>query len=180
MPRLSRRGSVLQGLCLIQSQMPSISFYRCEFIHYRPTNLMNCNIVNQIWNGQFFERTTLAKLGLRVQLGHSQNSRCLNPRPATGNEFVVTHSNGVHVIALDFCACETAPSVVSQLLRSRLFPATARFPRSAATFHVLQEFQILSFESKVSAFEFYNALARLTNNIMSPPSVSIGFVGIAH
>ncbi|KAG2056686.1 hypothetical protein BDR06DRAFT_1005976 [Suillus hirtellus] len=37
-------------------------------------------------------------------------------------------------------------------------------PKMAATFCLLEEFHILSFESKVSAYEFYNALTRRTNN----------------
>ena len=125
----------------------------------------------QKWNGDFFEHVTLKDLGLRIQLGHALGVRCLNPRPATGNEFTVVHSNGIHSVALDFCACETAPGRIAQLLRSRLFPATAISPRAAATFHVLQHFQVLSFESKVSAFEYYNTLSQLTDNIISPPPV---------
>jgi len=34
----------------------------------------------------------------------------------------------------------------------------------AATFYVLETFQMLSFMSKVSAFKFYQALARRTDN----------------
>jgi hypothetical protein len=38
-------------------------------------------------------------------------------------------------------------------------------PKSAATFRVMKFFQILSFESKCSGYEFYNALARYTDNV---------------
>ncbi|KAG2107820.1 hypothetical protein DEU56DRAFT_920537 [Suillus clintonianus] len=51
-----------------------------------------------------------------------------------------------------------------QLLRMRWYPATVSEPRTAATFTVLQHFHILSFESKVSAYEFYQSLARRTDN----------------
>jgi hypothetical protein len=91
----------------------------------------------QKWNGNFFECVNLKNIGLRIQLGHAPGVRCLNPRPATGKDFTVLHTNGIHSVAVDFCACETAPEVVAQLLRSCLFPATTKSPRSAATFHVL-------------------------------------------
>ena len=126
----------------------------------------------QKWNGSFFEPTTLRHLGLRIQLGHGTNSHCRNPQTARGNGFVVIHTNGIHVVSLDFCACETAPSLIEQLLRSRLFPCRSKSPRSAATFQVLRNFQLISFESKITAFEFYNALSRLTSNAVSPPPVS--------
>jgi hypothetical protein len=37
-------------------------------------------------------------------------------------------------------------------------------PRTAATFCILRQFHILSFKSKVSAYEFYHSLVHLTNN----------------
>jgi hypothetical protein len=125
----------------------------------------------QKWNGDFFEHTTLKTLGLRIQLGHVSTEHCINPQTAIQDEFIVIDANGIHSVALDFCACETAPATVAQLLRMQLFPATAKSPRSAATFRVLRQFQILSFESKVSAFEFYYSLSRNTNNIDVRPSV---------
>jgi hypothetical protein len=118
---------------------------------------------------------TLKDLGLRIQLGHPVGIHCVNPQKSAGDDFTVIDSNGVHSVALDYCACETAPSAIAQLLRKQLFPATTKFPRTAATFGVLRRFQILSFESKVSVFEFYNALSRTTNNLTSPPPVSHHF-----
>ncbi|KAG2063202.1 hypothetical protein BDR04DRAFT_1038893, partial [Suillus decipiens] len=44
------------------------------------------------------------------------------------------------------------------------FPSTTANPKSAATFHVLDEFPLLSFESKVSTYEFYSALMRASDN----------------
>lgn len=60
---------------------------------------------------------------------------------------------------------------MTQLLRARLYPATISQPKTAATFDVLKTFQLLSFMSKVSAYEFYHSLARLTDNTgtISPP-----------
>jgi CxC2 like cysteine cluster associated with KDZ transposases len=72
--------------------------------------------------------------------------------------------NGIHEIGLDFCDCDRAQAHHLQILQFRWFPATVINPRTAATRRVLKHFQILSFESKVSGFEFYHSLARETDN----------------
>ncbi|KAG1902460.1 uncharacterized protein F5891DRAFT_978759 [Suillus fuscotomentosus] len=87
-----------------------------------------------------------------------------NPTPPLNDDFVIVDVNGVHAIALDFCGCQTAQLHVTQLLQVRLFPATTIKPKTATTFRVLEYFQILSFKSKVSALEFYQTVARLTDN----------------
>ncbi|KAG2096706.1 uncharacterized protein F5147DRAFT_747542 [Suillus discolor] len=48
--------------------------------------------------------------------------------------------------------------------RSCLFPTTTVRPKTAATFRALEYFQILSFESKSSALEFYHTIVHLTDN----------------
>lgn len=103
-------------------------------------------------------------LGLRVQLGHPVGQRCILPQQVSKDEFVLIDTNGIHELGLDFCGCETSNSHVRQLLRHGWFPSTATDPRTAATFRLLRHFQILSFESKASAYEFYHSLVRLTDN----------------
>jgi hypothetical protein len=117
-----------------------------------------------MWNNSFFQRTTLKQMGLRVQLGHHPGEKCYNPQPSSGNDFVIIDVHGVHEIALDFCGCASAQIRYKQLLRTRWYPATTSDPRTAATFTLLEHFHILSFESKVSAYEFYHSLARRNNN----------------
>ena len=82
-------------------------------------------------------------LGLNVQLGHPVGERCCRPQGVTKGEFVVIHSNGIHVINLAFCGCETAETYSRQLLRYHWLPATDDRPRTAATFQVLEEFHLL-------------------------------------
>lgn len=123
----------------------------------------------QEWNGQFYEKVTLKSLGLRIQLGHPIGEACSNPR--TTETFVVLDANGIHEVGLDFCNCAQAQERIVQLLRFRLFPATVSEPNTAATFRMLKRFQLLSFMSKISAFEFYQTLVRLTDNTgtLTPP-----------
>jgi len=89
---------------------------------------------------------------------------CSNPRKVAGNDFTVVHSNGIHSLSLDFCGCEAAVPSAVQLLCRFWFPSTGTYPRTAATIRVLNRFHLLAFEAKCSPYEYYNSLARLTDN----------------
>lgn len=118
----------------------------------------------QVWTGKYFQRTALRDLGLRVQLGHPVGRACCNPSPAFDDEFMLLDINGIHRIVLNFCNCESAQAHAIQLLRVCWYPATTTDPRTAATFRLLDHFQMYTFESKGSAFEYYQALSRLSDN----------------
>ncbi|KAJ7114174.1 hypothetical protein C8R43DRAFT_1091380 [Mycena crocata] len=118
----------------------------------------------KVWTGMFFEKKTLKQLGLRIQLGHwHRDRRCPVPERAPGDDFVIVDDHAVHEVSLDFCGCGGG-SHTQQLLRAGLLPATSQSPRTASTFSVLRRFSLLSFESKISAYEFYHSLARETDN----------------
>src|SRR5580704_15157290 len=101
-------------------------------------------------------------MGLRIQLGHPVGKSCANPAPSPNGDFTILDDNGIHSVALDFCNCESAEIRTTQLLRSRLFPATSLNPRKASTFSLMKHFQLQHFEGKVSAWEYYHALSRAT------------------
>ncbi|KAG2152984.1 uncharacterized protein EDB93DRAFT_1239811 [Suillus bovinus] len=107
------------------------------------------------WDDRYFHPMTLKQLGLHIQLGHSA---------AFDDDFTVIDVHGIHEVALDFCDCEYASSHYKQILRARWFPATSTDPQTAAPFTVLKHFYLLSFESKVSAFEFYHCVACRSDN----------------
>ncbi|KAJ7078754.1 hypothetical protein C8R43DRAFT_910296, partial [Mycena crocata] len=114
----------------------------------------------QHWNSVFFERKTLANLEMRVQLGHRVDRQpCVLPQCAPGDDFVIIDEHGVHKVLLDFCGCGRCGRRTKQLMLARLYPATVVSPRTAATFNVLDRFELLAFESKCSAYEFYHSLA---------------------
>ncbi|KAJ3510330.1 hypothetical protein NMY22_g16006 [Coprinellus aureogranulatus] len=117
------------------------------------------------WNGTFFKRTTLKSLGLRIQLGHPPGHTCDIPEKAWNDDFVIIDRDMIHSVGLDFCNCGyTSKSPVEQLLERRLYPATIVNPKTAATFRALEMFEILQYESKLSPYEFYKAVSRLTDN----------------
>jgi hypothetical protein len=89
---------------------------------------------------------------------------CINPEPAFGDKFVVIDINGIHQVGLDYCSCTIALGRVDQILQARWYPATTVNPQCAATFNVLEYFQLLTFESKASVFQYYHSLDRRTDN----------------
>ncbi|KAJ7236499.1 hypothetical protein C8J57DRAFT_1247744 [Mycena rebaudengoi] len=120
----------------------------------------------------FFVRNDISSLGHVIQLGHGGKS-CPNP---TGERiFTVVNGNGVHSTRLAFCGCqEQPPNKIKQLMRSRLFPATTKEPRTAFAFSVLKEFSLHNLESKKAAYDYLGALLRLTDNAFIA-DVPIGF-----
>ncbi|KAI0038982.1 hypothetical protein FA95DRAFT_1585382 [Auriscalpium vulgare] len=117
------------------------------------------------WNGSFFARTSLASLGLRVQLNHPPGTKCGVREPARG-EFTVIHTNGIHKINLDFCGCGRASGIErrQQLLRASWWPATTIEPSTAATFAALEKFHLLSLTGKLTGYDAYRALEYETDN----------------
>ncbi|KAF9545568.1 hypothetical protein CPC08DRAFT_769836 [Agrocybe pediades] len=134
----------------------------CEecMVHIHKTNPLHSI---QKWNGTYFEKVSLKEMGLIIQLGHGEFEFCPIPVKASKSNFVIVDSDGIHSVALYYCGCNPIPKY-TQLLRARLFPSTVVDPQTAVTFRVLETFQMLSFNSKISAYEFYNSLARRTDN----------------
>ncbi|KAL7280499.1 hypothetical protein ACG7TL_005431 [Trametes sanguinea] len=130
-----------------------------------------CGLVtDQHWKDCHFTCVTLKSLGLQLQLGHGIGEKCLNPIPAPANDFTLLDVTGIHELAVNFCGCESARSHHIQVLGARWFPATSVNPKTAATFLMLENFQLLSLQSKVSGWEYYLTLARRADNTgVAPP-----------
>lgn len=120
----------------------------------------------QKWNGRCFEDVSLALLGLRLQLGHAEGETCAAPQ--AGNvDFSVVHVNGLHAVAVDFCNCKPAASAIphrEQLLQRGLLPATIRDPQTCCTFEVLNQFQLVTLQGKLTGYDYYTSLERMTDN----------------
>ena len=126
----------------------------------------------QKWNGKFFERVTLKQLGLVVQVGHG-DMLCYCPERGHTN-FLVIDINGIHPVSVNFCGCEQRTSHRQQLLRCAWYPSTVHNPRTACTRRVLDHFLRLTWSSKVSAYEYYHTLERLTDNTgINVPTVRV-------
>ncbi|KAK0493265.1 hypothetical protein EDD18DRAFT_1310625 [Armillaria luteobubalina] len=120
------------------------------------------------WTGSYFTKITLGALGLVIQLGHQLGDTC--SLPTVVKSFVIIDVDGIFMVQMGFCDCMQATERHRQLLQSCLWPATTIYPQTAATFRILHLFQVLSFMSKISIYEFYHTLARLADNMgMHPP-----------
>ncbi|KAJ7321807.1 hypothetical protein DFH08DRAFT_818177 [Mycena albidolilacea] len=137
--------------------------YRCRCIVNRHITRPLCRI--ECWNGTFFDKRELRHLGLRVQLCHSDNQPCPRARPGR-SKFVVVAPNGFHHVAIDFCKCRLGGSKHKweQLLSYGWYPATPDDPQSTITISALKLFHAVSLQGKTTAYHFFNALAKITDN----------------
>ena len=118
------------------------------------------------WNGRFFERVALRDLGLIIQLGHLGGDRCLGPVPAP-RDFVVIHTNGLHPANIQYCQCSKSylsGTRLQQLLRMKLYPSTIADPTTCCTFDTLKTFHTITLQSKITVFDYYSSLEKLTDN----------------
>ncbi|KAJ7225301.1 hypothetical protein GGX14DRAFT_556103 [Mycena pura] len=110
------------------------------------------------WEAGYFQPCSLISIdpSLRFQLGHPPHEDCdfrVGPR-----KLVVLDNNGIHELAVDFCGCIGAPSIVAQLLNIGWFPATVKELETCATLSLLRRFHVLNLQARVTAYDFYNAL----------------------
>ncbi|KAJ6592936.1 hypothetical protein B0H19DRAFT_919522, partial [Mycena capillaripes] len=174
--RLEGRGSVTHDFCPACPKKPAANpSYRCMDCLFPDLVCESCCLTNhedrpldriERWTGTFFERVSLKEMGLRVQLGHSGYQKCGAPFPGH-DKFMVLHSNGLHEVAVDFCRCANrfaAGEHRQQLLRMSWYPATHAEPQTAATFRVLEMFHIMMLQGKVTTYDFYFGLEKMTDN----------------
>ncbi|KAK7051166.1 hypothetical protein VNI00_004666 [Paramarasmius palmivorus] len=117
---------------------------------FRPLDMI------QKWNGRFFEHVSLHSLGLIVQLGHPDGGSCVGPISSPSN-FTVIHTNGFHRVRVQYCGCY-------QLLRHGWFPATFKAPQTCLTIRLLENFHAMTLTGKISAYDYYRALEKLTDH----------------
>src|SRR6266446_228541 len=87
-----------------------------------------------------------------------------------GTYIRVVHSNGIHNIAMLSCECHGHDVLPSDLIASRLLPASFERIRTLFTAQLLDHFRLCNLELKASAYHFYHLIQRLTNP-MNPAEV---------
>jgi hypothetical protein len=117
-------------------------------------------------------RTSLYDLGLTIYLGH-QGERCSFIGRVL-DRFTVVHTNGIHTVKIQLCACHGDRSCAKfQLIRCSWLPATTEDPHTAFTFDVLDSYISLSLQGKVTREDYYLSISRHTDNTgLNPPKVS--------
>ncbi|KAI9061400.1 hypothetical protein FKP32DRAFT_1576075 [Trametes sanguinea] len=176
--RREGRGNFNNSKCLhcLNQAAPNDAFFRCTTCSPGPLYCSSCIVKGhasnpyhrvQQWTGQSYETTSLKTLGLTVQLGHRHDGRaCSNPTK-TRDDFTVIDLNGRHQVSLAFCGCDqaaTAGDCVQQLLRFDLYPATDCEPNTVFTFNLIEHYHIQSLQGKISMYDYYTSLERMTDN----------------
>ncbi|KAJ7897985.1 hypothetical protein B0H14DRAFT_3080821 [Mycena olivaceomarginata] len=116
------------------------------------------------WNGSLFVRTSLK--ALLVQFSHPPGEYCASPE-AGRKGFTVLHNNGIHEVDVDFCGCEhqqRAGVLDTQLLRGDWYPASEERLQTCMTFEALELFHIVTLQAKMTMYDYYRSLERLTRN----------------
>lgn len=134
----------------------------------------------------YFKRVMLGDLDYEFCLGHDGL-----PCPASDHgersttvTFVDVH--GVFKLVVRFCICPQnlypagedlrgTKSYHNQLLRHRLYPASKLIPRFAYTFRLLKHFHRCNLSSKTAAYDYCEALKRLTDPV-APQEVSVSLL----
>lgn len=112
------------------------------------------------WTGTYFDTHTLHELGLVIYVGHKGEPCKASFKP---KELVVVHTNGIHHSLVQFCNCSEFRETFQQLLLLRLFPATLKSPATIFTFQLLENFHQLARSSKITTYDYFDALQKLTN-----------------
>ncbi|KAI1792497.1 hypothetical protein LXA43DRAFT_887288, partial [Ganoderma leucocontextum] len=142
------------------------------------TCILACHSVQLLhWNGAHFVRTSLRKLSLKLQLGHSPGELCPSPaaktchlvrHPRVTPAIPYCHLSGIHEVEIRFCKCIDATSHCTaewtQLLRAGWFPATTRVPTTIFSFDLLKMFQGFNFQVKVNLHNFWKTIEWFTDN----------------
>ncbi|KAK7005562.1 CxC2 domain-containing protein [Favolaschia claudopus] len=115
----------------------------------------------EMWNGTSFQRCSLKSLGVRIQLGHPPGELCGNPSKAAGDDFVIITSQTIDELR----CCPANPTPPNAVVSGHQHK-----PAFCGNVLSLRRFAHMTLESKCSPYEFYNSLARETNNTGLEPS----------
>jgi hypothetical protein len=129
-------------------------FCKCSFLTF-----------GQVWNGNFFEKTSLNDLGYCFYIGH-QHLPCPSSDPKT-QALLVIDVNGVHHLNVQFCTCTEDTGWIEkyrQLLRIGWYPASFRQPKTAFTFDLLDTYHKIALQGKLNLYDFYSSIMQKTDN----------------
>lgn len=112
-----------------------------------------------------------------ASLAHDKGSNIKRRFDMEGNPiFTILDRTGIHSLAVRPCTCPGGDSVHKQLLKTGLYPATQRSPRTAFTFVVLEDLRLMNLECKITTNSFFSYLRRLTDPIfphLQPVSIYV-------
>lgn len=123
-----------------------------------------------MWNGRFFDNTTLTAAGLIVQLGHDVSNTC--QKPSSLRDLMVFDLSGVHRLVVRYCECDVTLPNHTQLLLADWFPAMIDRPATAFADDLLDFFHTLQDQNKCNPYDFYNAILQRTDAAGLGPKIA--------
>ncbi|KAJ3979929.1 hypothetical protein F5890DRAFT_1420566 [Lentinula detonsa] len=99
-----------------------------------------------------------------IPLGHDGNICPQASKPSLMT--LVDHDTGVHATKVTFCGCRDS-NKWRQLMDTNLFPATVAEPQTAFSFRTLRHWQLITLQSKITAYDYVRALRRQTDNVFT-------------
>lgn len=213
--------------CLMQRELPSATrscsvcnndgVYKCHGCFAEPLFCTDCcrsqhqrhpfHRISQ-WTGEFFQESSLTKVGLDIHLGHNGGPCPSNPHstsemlewydtdddddhsdgyPDGASIQLVTDrpamtiidKSGVLSLSIMYCNCPGSLKKDMQLFQVGLFPASFNRPKTAFTFSVLDDFLLDNLECGTSAKNYYSKIRRLTSSIF-PLLVPVSLLHISN
>ncbi|KAJ7436550.1 hypothetical protein FB451DRAFT_1061700 [Mycena latifolia] len=100
-----------------------------------------------------------------VALGH-YGQWC--PNTDLGHSFTLVESNRIHATVISFCWCKGLEGPhgtleFKKLLHASIFPESVKEPKTGHTLNLLEYYQQLRNQGKVSAYNFVHILQRMSN-----------------
>ena len=140
----------------------------CAVATHSPMNPLHI-IAEWVDRRGFWLKVTLGELGLIIDLGHN-GTKCplafSNPHKVT-----IIHEHGIHDANIRYCEClgigSEGCSKPMQLLRANFWPCSWDLPQCAITLPTMMEFQLLSVQGVMSAWDYYAYLRRLSDFVMA-------------
>ncbi|KAJ7033844.1 hypothetical protein C8F04DRAFT_1183806 [Mycena alexandri] len=97
--------------------------------------------------------------------------------------FTIVDNNRIDGTSVRICRCGSAGvDRCQQLLDAHIFPCTLDGPCRGITFNCMKKFQLLSLESKITAYDYVGSLSRITDNSFTEtvPDLYENFMCCAH
>ncbi|KAG2341410.1 hypothetical protein BDR05DRAFT_949739 [Suillus weaverae] len=123
------------------------------------------------WNGDFFERSTLTKIGVQIHLGHGGRPCPSAASRAAGNMGLyggavqdVDETGGDVFTEADYAANAKDLPEDKQMFEMGMFPASFTRPKTAFTFTLLNDFILDNLECGTLAMNYYSKLRRITSS----------------
>lgn len=99
-------------------------------------------------------------------------SEALPRQDGLNNNYVrVVHTNGLHYIPLVYCDCRGIAERDTDLMFARMVPTSFVRYRTLFTTAVLDDYRLANLECKVSAYQYWQKLSRMTSAATSPTDV---------